>query len=234
MLDAVAERFRLGDKKLYFDMLGSDHIPFNFFVPLRAHESVGSLVREWSGVDVGAVTAIDIEWAPTPSERFLGDNTSFDACIRYRCLKGGVGAIGVEVKFTEGAYSWGGTERARMFERGSRYLRAHEASGLYVADSLEHLRTRRLKQLWRNQLLGEAMLQQGELSHFTSVLLYPEGNRHFAEAAAAYEGLLAMDGRHTPFRAVTFERFIARCREHARSEDDRVWADYLAERYLVG
>lgn len=40
MMDAVTERFSLEDKKLYWDMLASDNVPFNFFVPPE-----GSLVH---------------------------------------------------------------------------------------------------------------------------------------------------------------------------------------------
>jgi hypothetical protein len=97
------------------------------------------------------------------------------------------------------------------------------------------LRTRRLKQLWRNQLLGEAMLQSAKsgFEHFTSVLLYPNGNAHFAEVTHEYEKLLADARTSAAFRGVTFEDFIATCRDYARTAEDRGWVDYLACRYLV-
>ena len=236
MLEAVSARSKLQDKKLYLDMLGSNHIPFNFFVPLRDLPSVsGPLVRAWAGVQDARVTTIAVEWAPAPKSDFLDDNTSFDAIIRYRVSAGSEGAIGVEVKYTEGEYSWGATERARMFAASSRYHEVHWRSNLYTNDAVPQLRTRRLKQFWRNQLLGEAMLQspgQG-ITHFTSVLLYPSANTHFAGAAREYEGLLRPTDGRTAFHAVTYEEFIKHCRSHASSEQEADWATYLERRYVV-
>jgi hypothetical protein len=235
MLAAIERRYGLTDTKLTFDMLRSEHIPFNFFIPLREHAAMIPLAREWSGVDVASILSIEIEWAPAPKARFLDDNTSFDAYVEYRAKDGTRGAIGVEVKFTEREYPWGKTEWTRMFDDRSRYLLVSAGSGIYGADGLELLRTPRFKQLWRNQLLGEAMLQSPalDLEHFTSVLLYPKGNAHFVEVTREYEKLLVPARTSATFRAVTFEDFIARCREHARVPEDRAWADYLAGRYIV-
>jgi hypothetical protein len=235
MLGAVERRYALADTKLSFDMLRSEHIPFNFFVPLWEHAAMIPLAREWSGVEVAQILSVEIEWAPTPKARFLDDNTSFDAYLEYRAKDGTRGAIGVEVKFTEREYPWGKTERTRMFADRSRYLIVHEDSGIYGPGSLELLRTPRFKQLWRNQLLGETMLQYPDLGfeHFTSVLLYPSGNAHFVEVTREYEKLLVPARTSNTFRGVTFEDFIVRCSEHARTPEDRGWASYLADRYLV-
>jgi hypothetical protein len=235
MLAAIERRYRLADTKLSFDMLRSEHIPFKFFVPLRDHAAMIPLAREWSGVEVAEILSVKIEWAPQPKALFLDDNTSFDAYVDYRAKDGTRGALGVEVKFTEREYPWGKTERTRMFDDRSRYHLVHGASGIYGAGGLELLRTPRFKQLWRNHLLGEAMLQRPELGfeHFTSVLLYPKGNAHFVEVTHEYEQLLVPTRTSATFRGVTFEAFVATCREHARAPQDREWADYLAARYLV-
>lgn len=235
MLAAIEQRYGLADTELTSDMLRSEHIPFNLFVPLRVHAAMIPLAQEWSGVEVARILSVEIEWAPRPRARFLDDNTSFDAYVEYSAKDGARGAIGIEVKFTEREYSWGKTERMRMFDDRSRYLLVHGASGIYGAGGLEFLRTRRLKQLWRNQLLGEAMIRSSELGfeHFTSVLLYPKGNHHFVEVTREYEKLLVPTRTSAVFRGVTFEDFIAMCREHARAPEDRKWADYLAGRYLV-
>ena len=217
MLAAIERRYGLADTKLSFDMLRSEHIPFNFFVPLRGHAAMTQLAREWSGVEVAQIVSVEIERAPTPKARFLDDNTSFDAYVEYRAKDGTRGAIGVEVKFTESEYPWGRTERTRMFADRSRYLLVHEASGIYGPGSLELLRTPRFKQLWRNQLLGEAMLQYPKLGveHFTSVLLYPSGNTHFVEVTREYEKMQVPARTSACFRGVTFEDFIVTCRKQA-------------------
>jgi hypothetical protein len=235
MLEAVANRFGARDKKIYFDMLASDHLPFNLFVPLVGHSATKGLVSDWTGVEVAEITALDFEWAPAPKSHYLDDNTSFDVYITYRTPSGEAGAVGVEVKYTEREYPWGTQERARMFSSASRYLAVHQASGLYKADSLERLRTPLFKQFWRNHLLGEAMLQRGSqgLARFTSVLLYPAGNKHFDAAARQYGDLLLPDRKPGAFRAMTYEAFIAYCRSCTKTPQHLAWTDYLTQRYIV-
>lgn len=181
------------------------------------------------------ILSLELEWAPTPKKQFLDDSTSFDAYIAYRVRDGSLGALGIEVKFTEREYSWGATERARMFDTGSRYHVVHQAAQLYARDSLQQLRTPRLKQLWRNQLLGESLLQQRalNLSHFTSLLIHPAGNAHFSSAVREYQQLLVARPGRVPFRALTYEVFIEQCRRHATSAQDLSWLDYLTQRYIV-
>lgn len=236
MLDQVAERFSIGDKKLYWDMLASDHIPFNFFVPLRGHPLAIQLCSKWVTADISEVLGIEIEWAPKDSSLHLEDRTSFDVYIEYKTIAGNVGIIGIEVKYTEREYSWGKTERERMLSEHSKYHHVHEASGLYASDAKKRLATPELKQFWRNQLLGESMLQQKENMNrptvFTSVLLYPAGNEHFGKAAKNYSSLLAENQQHR-FVAVTYEEFFASIRSLSTDTAITAWVDYLEARYIV-
>jgi hypothetical protein len=233
MLDAVNGRVGVSDKKLCWDMLASDHIPYNFFIPMREQSWAIELVRGWVGPSASKVTAIEIEWAPEPAADYLRDNTSFDAYVAYETADGKRGAIGIETKFTEGPYSWGKTEHAQMHDDGSRYLNVTRTSKAFVEDALVQLRTPKLKQLWRNQLLGEAMRQRGDVDAFTSVLLYPAGNTHYACAASAYAALLRPDAGASRFVPVTFEEHFARCRSICEGAETAAWLDYLERRYVV-
>jgi hypothetical protein len=124
-------------------------------------------------------------------------------------------------------YDYGTLERQRMFGGESAY---HKVTGgdLYLSGSIPRLREKDLKQLWRNQLLGEAM----KLGSFRSVLLYPRANHHAAEAAAAYSALL-LPARQSAFAAITFEDWLSVLREAANEPQERAWVQYLADRYEV-
>jgi len=117
-----------------------------------------------------------------------------------------------------------------MFDEASHYLRVTRASGLYKDDALDALRTLPLKQLWRNHLLGEAMIQAGDIDVFTSLLVHPAGNPHCASARLGYQAMLRAGG----FVAVTYEEHLARC---AALAGDNVaaggWLRYLQQRYLL-
>lgn len=230
----MQDRYGLGDTALCRDMLRSEHIPFNLFVPMRGRPWASDLFNGWAGCPIEHVRKIAIEWAPAPKSEYLDDNTSFDAFVEYVTTDGVPGALGVEVKYTEGAYAWGQTERARMFNAGSLYLRAHKAADLYASHALDQLRTRRLKQLWRNQLLGATMLQhpKSSIERFTSVLVYPSGNDHMTRAVSEYEQLLRPE-QQSAFRAVTFEELIGELRNLITGKPLLEWVTYFEKRYLI-
>lgn len=192
------------------------------------------MLAEWTGDAVDRVAKIAFEWKPVGKDHCLADRTSFDVYVTY--VRPGtsptLGAVGVEVKYTERAYSWTKLEKARMFDADSAYHRVHRASKIYRGDAPGKLATRRLKQLWRNQLLGEGMLQRGAMSRFTSVLLYPSGNKYFGEVVGRYGALLdpAHNGR---FVGVTYEHFIASARQLCKTAEAAAWLDYLARRYVM-
>lgn len=235
MLASVEQGYGRADTPLWHDMLRSEHIPFNIFVPLRDLPWAPRLFARWLRLDVAELVKVAIEWAPEPKAEYLNDNTSFDAYVECALADGRRAALGIEVKYTEGPYAWGKTERARMFDESSPYHRIHERAQLYIEGALDALRTRELKQIWRNQLLGEALRMKpgAGIEEFVSVLLYPKGNEHYAKAASAHMGLIVPDRRRT-FLPVTFERLIEESRELAGADAvARDWLDYLEQRYLV-
>ena len=92
-------------------------------------------------------------------------------------------------------------------------------------------------QLWRNHILGLAMLQQGKADYFDSLTLYPSGNVHFHSSdsyigtIAAYEELLTDKGKDT-FHAITYECFFNILREHYKSARNISWLNYIEMRYI--
>ncbi len=105
LIEAVEARFGRKDSPVWYDMLRSEHIPFNLFVPLRDQPWAQQLFGAWLGEDVASVSKIAIEWAPEPRRDYLEDNTSFDTYVECRLVDGRQAAIGIEVKYTEGPYS---------------------------------------------------------------------------------------------------------------------------------
>ncbi len=220
---------------LYFDMLRSEHIPYNFFVPLRLDPELAKWIFNhfFEGV-IKTIRDIRIEYAPAPKECYLRDNTAFDAYVAYDHADGSAGGIGIEVKYTEREYAYGKTEKQQMLSPASPYNRVTGKSDLYKAEFVQALREPKFKQVWRNQLLGEAMLQRQEIQHFASVLLFPSGNHHFVEVCDMYvDGIKPAFRDH--FKAITFEKFIEVAETHVdRSPDEFTrWLSYLKERYIV-
>ena len=186
------------------DLLRSEHIPFNLFGPLIGRPSLAKAVlRDALGLDCEAVGEVAIEWAPKEKERYLGDATSFDAIAWYQNGAGKRCAAGIEVKYTEGSYRMGDSEKKRVDDPESSYWTITRASGAFIDPAHPDLGTDTLRQFWRNHLLGLAMERNGDVDEFHSLIVYPAGNPHCAEAIPRYRALLTEKARKR-FRGVTF------------------------------
>jgi len=86
-----------------------------------------------------------------------------------------------------------------------------------------------LRQIWRNHLLGLAMIQQGNIYQFYSITLFPHGNNHFHKELPRYRALLTDQERACVF-GCTFEKFIASI---DGSSDFLAWKEWLKRRYVV-
>ena len=161
------------------NMLRSEHIPWNVFYPMKSDlQATAALLKEILITDeIDNVTDVRIEWAPQ-KESALDDNTSFDTYIEYMYNWKECG-VGIEVKYTEEGYPFGKLERKRvMEEEDSLYAIKTRQCGLYTNE----INNRRLsetllckddyRQIWRNHLLGAAMVMNGQIDYFLSMKNY--------------------------------------------------------------
>lgn len=212
------------------DMLRSEHVPFNLFAPLAARARLAAVLLErMTGVAFSSGPELQFEWAPTPEGNYLGDKTSFDAYFSGLDEQGRRLGVGVEVKFTEGAYAIGRTEARRVRDIESPYWVITRSSAAFLEDRRNDLATDELRQIWRNHLLGLSMLRHRELDRFVSVTLYPAGNRHFAEALPRYRACVE-PALTTDIVGITFEDYVSWLPE---TDELRAWKDYLRDRYIV-
>ncbi|HMQ70085.1 MAG TPA: hypothetical protein PKA90_14035 [Ignavibacteria bacterium] len=228
-------------RKLYSDMLRSEHIPFNMFVPFRHNKDFATNVfNELLG---GCIQSVDIsndcrkfiEYAPSPGSKYLNDKTSFDAYIEYDHIDGSRGMIGIEVKYTEHEYGLKprSKEDIMVNDVNSVYYKVSRLSGIYKPESFHLLKSDLFRQIWRNQILGESILitEKDKYKHFTSMTLFPEGNTHFVETAEKYMDLLA--NNNNKFIPVTYEKFVSVCDKHCPDDEYRKWIEYLERRYII-
>ncbi|MCF6222901.1 MAG: hypothetical protein L3J34_04145 [Flavobacteriaceae bacterium] len=219
------------------NMLRSEHIPFNFFYPLEKlrnnnPEFLNSFLEKLldNNIKVDKITRIKIEFTSNlHKSKLLDDNTSFDAYIEYLDGNKKCG-LGIEVKYTEKSYPYGITEKKRMLDKDSEYNRITRDSKFYNVESISKLREKKLKQLWRNHLLGIKLVELKELDQFHSVYIYPQGNTYQKEACDKYLDCL-VDNKKQSFVLVTFEKFISVASDVLSSEEHKEWIAYLKKRY---
>ena len=228
--DALRRRYPTYSRSRDADMLRSEHIPFNLFAPLIHRPDLAtSLLYRILGVELAPPYHIELEWAPKPAEKYLGDRTSFDTYIKGTDNKGRVVGVGIEVKYTERGYRLGSSEALRVENLDSTYWTTTRESGIFTDIRSKLLATDDLRQIWRNHLLGLKMRAVGDLDRFISVTIIPSGNEHMSHALSRYQDLLTNEGR-SDLQSCTFERYISFLEGDSAIEE---WKSFLKDRYLV-
>lgn len=237
---ALQEWAKKDNKKLNFasnglkNILRSEHIAYNIFYPLeklRIHKP--ALLCAWlSNVlacKVDNVIEIKIEYAgEVHKSKLLNDRTSFDAFIAFES-NGEKCAAGFEIKYTEGSYPYGKSEKDKLEDADSTYWQTAINSKMFElnAENKKLLISKKLKQPWRNHLLGIKMTEKNTFKRFYSVHIYPAQNTYQQQVAEEYAKTLNQESNQY-FVPLTFEDIVSKAKEVGIDED---WVNCLSERY---
>ena len=232
----VKKRYPNYSRQLYANMLRSEHIAFNFFIPFKTDLNFSKNVfNELLSGQIQSINRIIIEYAPIPTDKYLNDRTSFDIYIEYTHTDNQKGIIGIEIKYTEHEYPLNAKskQKADIKDKNSKYFKISEQCGLYKPNTINQLITDKFRQVWRNQLLGESIIIQDtdKFKHFTSMTIFPKGNLHFIETCRDYINMLK--NNNDKFVALTYEDFLSNCRKYKPNDRFDKWLDYLLERYIL-
>lgn len=228
-------RIPTNDFGLMNNMLRSEHVPWNIFVPMMTDltAAASSFAEILPHRDIKTIRKWIIEYAPNT----INDRSAFDAYIEYETSKRETGVIGIEVKYTEEGYPVGNKEFEMMQNPASAYSVTTRNSECFINNDPLQFNNPDFIQLWRNHILGLAMIQQGKADYFDSLTLYPEGNIHFHSSNSyigvveAYTRLLTAKGKDT-FHVITYEDFFCLLRKHYPSDRNLSWLNYLETRYI--
>ncbi|NLO02144.1 MAG: hypothetical protein GX126_07485 [Bacteroidales bacterium] len=237
VVETLKNRYPKYSKGLYADMLRSEHIPFNMFAPLKQDLKLAKKVfKQLLKLEIKEITKIKIEYAPSPAAEYLNDKTSFDTYMEFITDIGEMGFLGIEVKYTEHEYKLkpNSKEANDIDNLDSPYEKISYRPGLFVPDSMKKLKSDRLRQIWRNHLLGESMLLHSEtkFKHFISLIFYPSGNKHFNEVIPEYKSLLTSKNQNK-LMGITYESYFDTLSQFTLSNDFTDWLKYLKSRYVI-
>jgi len=216
----------------YKNMLRSEHIPYNVFYPLhKLNQSdpakLNKLFEQIINVQVDCITKIKIEFAGGVHKlKLLDDNTSFDAYIEFKS-NNVICGIGIEVKYTEQSYPYGNTEKRRLFDNSSEYLKLAKRCNYFKNPQSQELKSKKLKQAFRNHLLGIKMEELHLIDKFYSVHFYPEENTYQNQVTIQYLSELNNVYKNR-FIPLTFTNFVRIAKESNISDQ---WLDYFESRY---
>jgi hypothetical protein len=239
---------------VYSDMLRSEHMPLNLFVPFKYNrEYFVKVLNNFMNGEIKTIEGlckidgnenIRIEFAPKPKDEYLNDGTSFDTYIEYIHKDGTLGIIGIETKSTEKEYPL--TEKAVEEKRkindplSTYYIISNESNlyklnhGKYSPDPVKNILKEDLyRQIWRNHLLAESIVLKNkqQFSHATSIIFYPSKNEHFTKVGTEYANMLL--NNENKFILITYEEYIMYCYRYCPDDDYKKWLDYLCDRYII-
>ncbi len=216
------------------DMLRSEHIPFNFFAPLKLELSTTLkyfnkiLKRKFTEVN-----RIEFEYAPKPKQNYLNDSTSFDTYIEFKKGVDELVGVGIEMKYTEPPYQIGDTEQKQIKDIKSKYQSITNNCQRFTKPNFQKLSENDVRQIWRNHILGESIRLKNELSDFYSITIFPQANTHIEKALPKYKSMIKKNFRNRII-GIHFSDYISFLKSSDLNEEKKYkeWISYLDKRYL--
>jgi hypothetical protein len=204
------------------NMLSSQPMCFNLLAPLQSRPSLAAAFVE-------AVTGREVEVEEhgvriEDSPGHLGDATGLDASIRYRTHGGRSGVLGIETKLTEQF-----SRKVYGLDSKPAYRRYSEASSApFDQARLELLTDARWNQLWRNQMLCEAIADHEQRELAEQLVIFPDDVGETAFLVAEYAALLR---RSDAVVARTLADIITAL-DQAPHRDGTSWLERFHVRYV--
>jgi hypothetical protein len=210
------------------NMLSSQPMCFNLFGPLVSDHALATrLMRAALPGEVGEVSDVRIEYAPSPKAEYLNDRTSFDAFVAYVRPDGEPAFLGIETKLTD-------TFSEREYD-GPTYRRFTECEpSLWRRDAWRHLAHSPWNQLWRNHLLVEALCRHRSPAHGTRgrlVLVHHPGDATISPGVDQYRTFLTSPD--DTFSAWPLDWLVDAWDAVAQSEAERRWLADFRLRYVA-
>lgn len=214
----------INESRLYRNMLASQTLCFNLFVPLRDQpQLLSSILGDLVEPKPRSVTGVRIEWAPQLQRWRSG--SAFDAFVTYESDSGERHFVGIECKYAEYLKDQRPTPRTKNPEYWE--FTGRPDSG-FVPGAAERLNSRSTCQLWYNACLALKLLEENEDYAGGGLLMMS-----CAEDRAASEAVDEFNkARKEPgdlLRHLAYEQVVTQL----ESRDElRAWASKFKKRYL--
>lgn len=207
--------------RMYANLLSSQPMAFNLFVPLQQNLDLASAVfAEMLPGRCDRVSRIEFEFSPgRGNRRYTHDGSAFDVCVWFDTPQGKPGFIGIEVKYHENLNNEADDHRQR-------YDEIADQMGCFPADTRKELREKPLQQIWRDHLLAGAYRIVDGFSDGLFVFLNPAGNTACNDAVSDYlEHLTVTD----TFKHWSLESLV----QTVSAKTNAAWIREFAGRYLA-
>jgi len=211
--------------RLRTNLLASQTLAFNVFGPMAIDPKLAArMVQQLFPGTLADVSAVRFEYAPSRGDaRFGADNSAWDAVILGHTSTGARGLIAIEVKFTESCEESGGKPISAQFQAMA------PKSGLYLDSEAAGMKSPAHRQLIREHLMAQAVVDHGMVEVGWFAVVSPYGNHLARRAAEGYGSLLSEPAATmVPYIYRTLEEVL----EALAGGGHEKYAQSLFERYL--
>lgn len=171
--------------RMYSNLLSSQPMAFNLFVPLQLDLDLASKVfSKLLPHRCRRVSRVEFEYSPGRGDpRYTHDGSAFDACVWFDTPQGKPAFVGIEVKYHENLNDKADEHRAR-------YDEVADEMGCFDPESRDRLQNKPLQQIRRDHLLAGAYRTTDGFADGLFVFLSPADNTACNDAVAKYQECL--------------------------------------------
>jgi len=218
------------EDRLFNNLLSSQPLCFNFFGELYADHDFGLSVLKTFYSDLTKLVSVNFEFAPIVN--YTNDRSAFD--IAFEVEAGDKkGLIGLECKYTD-TFSFKPSKSEIFYgDKGNKNYDAYfdiynKSIRSFAKPYYDFVRSKDFNQLFRNQLIGEALLQNDKFDFVrTGLFCYHDDNSGTATGKAFKTMLSNPDN----FKVITYMEFITNIQRLDLDWDKREWSMLLWARY---
>ncbi|MBW8011998.1 MAG: hypothetical protein FVQ83_12285 [Chloroflexi bacterium] len=207
--------------RLFNNLLSSQPLCFNFFGELMLDKDFALQVLRCFYPDLTSVNRVIFEFAPV--ENYTNDKSAFDVAFEVM-QKSEKGMIGFECKFTDtfSQTEYSKDEYREVYRQSNNFAKEYE---LYISG--------RYNQLFRNQLIAEALLQNEEYQFVYTGLFCHQDDKLAIKIASEFGDMLY---NQTLFRVITYQEYIEKVQQLPLDWAKRelvmmLWARYCATQF---
>lgn len=210
-LKDIIARDRLTDqKRLCNNLLSSQPLAFNLFLPLRWDNykiATETFKKLYPDLNIKNITDIKLEFVPGDNKEnriIVTDKSCFDVFVEYITFLGQKSCIGIEVKYTE-PFSNTDFNKAPDDKR-KRYINAiSDYSNQFYSEYTQKYLGVEFNQLFRNQLISEEVKSKTDYANCFQIVLFSSNDTKCIKAVNEFSSMLKID---KSFQTLTIEDFI--------------------------
>ena len=215
--------------RLHNNLLSSQPLCFNFFAELEADKNLGLNILKCFWSDVTQLNRVIFEYSPT--ENYTGDGSAFDIAFDVQ-FGNQSGFIGLECKYTD-TFSFKSKDSPVNYgdignKNHDTYFKVYtENKASFKGDYYDFVMNKDYNQLFRSQLMAEAMLQHKKFDVVKTGLFCYHEDQNGMRAGEGFTNMLA-DGK---FKVITYANFIENVQKLNLTWQQREWTMMLWARY---